>query len=192
MATSFQGTTTKCTACDKTVYLVDKLTADNRIYHKACFRCHHCKGTLKVPRPACFICKAETSIGLCVRLRMYVLRRSSPTTTPSRECSTAGLTSTSCSRGQGAWTRASKVSSFSPLPFAVRNRSSGVLACLLTYKWLQELRRLSSQKETLGMRYMQRLNIHVFMCFSQCLQSLHFFPSLFQSRVAQETNTFNH
>jgi len=48
MATSFQGTTTKCTACDKTVYLVDKLTADNRVYHKACFRCHHCKGTLKV------------------------------------------------------------------------------------------------------------------------------------------------
>ncbi|OAY81320.1 LIM domain-containing protein WLIM1 [Ananas comosus] len=44
---AFQGTTTKCTACDKTVYLVDKLTADNRIYHKACFRCHHCKGTLK-------------------------------------------------------------------------------------------------------------------------------------------------
>jgi hypothetical protein len=50
MATSFKGTTTKCTACDKTVYLVDKLTADNRIYHKACFRCHHCKGTLKVSR----------------------------------------------------------------------------------------------------------------------------------------------
>ncbi|GJN34975.1 hypothetical protein PR202_gb23694 [Eleusine coracana subsp. coracana] len=48
MATSFKGTTTKCTACDKTVYLVDKLTADNRIYHKACFRCHHCKGTLKL------------------------------------------------------------------------------------------------------------------------------------------------
>jgi transposase-like protein len=48
MATSFQGTTTKCNACDKTVYLVDKLTADNRVYHKACFRCHHCKGTLKV------------------------------------------------------------------------------------------------------------------------------------------------
>jgi hypothetical protein len=47
MATSFKGTTTKCTACDKTVYLVDKLTADNRVYHKACFRCHHCKGTLK-------------------------------------------------------------------------------------------------------------------------------------------------
>jgi cysteine/glycine-rich protein len=48
MATSFQGTTTKCMACDKTVYLVDKLTADNRVYHKACFRCHHCKGTLKL------------------------------------------------------------------------------------------------------------------------------------------------
>ncbi|KAF4368652.1 hypothetical protein F8388_003353 [Cannabis sativa] len=45
---AFAGTTQKCMACDKTVYLVDKLTADNRVYHKACFRCHHCKGTLKL------------------------------------------------------------------------------------------------------------------------------------------------
>ncbi|KAJ9560352.1 hypothetical protein OSB04_005512 [Centaurea solstitialis] len=45
---AFAGTTQKCMACDKTVYLVDKLTADNRIYHKACFRCHHCNGTLKL------------------------------------------------------------------------------------------------------------------------------------------------
>jgi len=45
---SFAGTTQKCMACDKTVYLVDKLTADNRVYHKACFRCHHCRGTLKL------------------------------------------------------------------------------------------------------------------------------------------------
>ncbi|KAJ4701610.1 LIM domain-containing protein [Melia azedarach] len=45
---SFAGTTQKCMACEKTVYLVDKLTADNRVYHKACFRCHHCKGTLKL------------------------------------------------------------------------------------------------------------------------------------------------
>ncbi|XP_059653012.1 LIM domain-containing protein WLIM1-like isoform X2 [Cornus florida] len=45
---AFVGTTQKCTACNKTVYLVDKLTADNRTYHKACFRCHHCKGTLKL------------------------------------------------------------------------------------------------------------------------------------------------
>ena len=45
---AFAGTTQKCKACEKTVYLVDQLTADNRIYHKACFRCHHCKGTLKL------------------------------------------------------------------------------------------------------------------------------------------------
>lgn len=45
---AFAGTTQKCTACEKTVYLVDKLTADNRVYHKACFRCHHCRGTLKL------------------------------------------------------------------------------------------------------------------------------------------------
>uniref|UniRef100_A0A803NNX5 LIM zinc-binding domain-containing protein n=1 Tax=Cannabis sativa TaxID=3483 RepID=A0A803NNX5_CANSA len=48
MATLFAGTTQKCTACNKTVYLVDKLTADTRIYHKACFRCHHCRNTLKL------------------------------------------------------------------------------------------------------------------------------------------------
>ncbi|KAH9655639.1 LIM domain-containing protein WLIM1 [Citrus sinensis] len=48
MASPFGGTQQKCMACDKTVYLVDKLTADNRVYHKACFRCHHCKGTLKL------------------------------------------------------------------------------------------------------------------------------------------------
>ncbi|KAK8714305.1 hypothetical protein V6N13_149498 [Hibiscus sabdariffa] len=47
MAT-FQVTQQKCNACNKTVYLIDKLTADNRVFHKACFRCHHCKGTLKL------------------------------------------------------------------------------------------------------------------------------------------------
>ncbi|KAE8669687.1 LIM domain-containing protein WLIM2a [Hibiscus syriacus] len=46
MAT-FAGTQQKCMACNKTVYLVDKLTADNRVFHKACFRCHHRNGTLK-------------------------------------------------------------------------------------------------------------------------------------------------
>ncbi|XP_040870433.1 LIM domain-containing protein WLIM1-like isoform X1 [Glycine max] len=48
MMASFAGTTQKCKACEKTVYLVDQLTADNKIYHKSCFRCYHCKGTLKL------------------------------------------------------------------------------------------------------------------------------------------------
>ncbi|XAR50144.1 hypothetical protein NMG60_11004397 [Bertholletia excelsa] len=45
---NFSGTTQKCKACEKTVYWVDQLTADNKVYHKSCFRCHHCKGTLKL------------------------------------------------------------------------------------------------------------------------------------------------
>ncbi|CAN4115156.1 unnamed protein product [Withania somnifera] len=49
---AFAGTIQKCMACEKTVYLVDKLTADSRVYHKACFRCHHCKGTLKKSQAA--------------------------------------------------------------------------------------------------------------------------------------------
>ncbi|CAI0398735.1 unnamed protein product, partial [Linum tenue] len=53
MAT-FAGTTEKCKACEKTVYLVDQLAADNKVYHKACFRCHHCKGTLKLSNYSSF------------------------------------------------------------------------------------------------------------------------------------------
>ncbi|KAE9591262.1 putative transcription factor interactor and regulator LIM family [Lupinus albus] len=45
---SFIGTQQKCKACEKTVYPVDQLSADGTAYHKACFRCSHCKGTLKV------------------------------------------------------------------------------------------------------------------------------------------------
>ncbi|XP_043703247.1 LIM domain-containing protein WLIM1-like [Telopea speciosissima] len=51
---TFGGTTEKCKACDKTVYLVDQLRADSKIYHKACFRCHHCKGTLKLSNYSSF------------------------------------------------------------------------------------------------------------------------------------------
>jgi len=48
IAMSFIGTQQKCKACEKTVYPVDQLSADGTAYHKACFRCSHCKGTLKL------------------------------------------------------------------------------------------------------------------------------------------------
>lgn len=51
---TFGGTTQKCKTCEKTVYLVDELIADGRVYHKACFRCHHCKGTLKLSNYSSF------------------------------------------------------------------------------------------------------------------------------------------
>lgn len=38
----------KCKVCEKTVYLVEQLVADGLVFHKSCFRCHHCKGTLKL------------------------------------------------------------------------------------------------------------------------------------------------
>ncbi|XP_052171670.1 LIM domain-containing protein PLIM2b-like [Diospyros lotus] len=43
---SFTGTLDKCKACDKTVYFVDLLSADGATYHRSCFKCSHCKGTL--------------------------------------------------------------------------------------------------------------------------------------------------
>ncbi|XP_042423146.1 LIM domain-containing protein PLIM2b-like [Zingiber officinale] len=45
---SFSGTQDKCKACDKTVHFIDLLTADGVSYHKTCFKCSHCKGTLSV------------------------------------------------------------------------------------------------------------------------------------------------
>ncbi|XP_042511958.1 LIM domain-containing protein WLIM2b-like [Macadamia integrifolia] len=45
---AFLGTQQKCKACDKTVYVVDQLSADGVSYHKSCFKCNHCKGTLKL------------------------------------------------------------------------------------------------------------------------------------------------
>ncbi|XP_042496734.1 LIM domain-containing protein WLIM1-like [Macadamia integrifolia] len=51
---TFGGTTEKCKACEKTVYLVDQHRADSKVYHKSCFRCHHCKGTLKLSNYSSF------------------------------------------------------------------------------------------------------------------------------------------
>ncbi|KAL6541796.1 LIM domain-containing protein WLIM2b [Orobanche gracilis] len=45
---SFIGTQQKCKACEKTVYPVELLSADGVSYHKSCFKCSHCKGTLKL------------------------------------------------------------------------------------------------------------------------------------------------
>lgn len=45
---SFTGTQQKCKACGKTVYPVELLSADGVDYHKSCFKCTHCKGTLKL------------------------------------------------------------------------------------------------------------------------------------------------
>ncbi|KAG0459189.1 hypothetical protein HPP92_022317 [Vanilla planifolia] len=47
-AMSFCGTQDKCKACDKTVHFIDLITADGVPYHKACFKCSHCRGTLSM------------------------------------------------------------------------------------------------------------------------------------------------
>jgi late competence protein required for DNA uptake (superfamily II DNA/RNA helicase) len=37
-----------CDACGKNVYPQEKVTADNRIWHKSCFRCLRCNNVLKL------------------------------------------------------------------------------------------------------------------------------------------------
>ncbi len=69
-AMAFAGTQQKCKACEKTVYLVEQLTADGVIYHKSCFRCNHCKGTLKV-RPALVSASVFLSLFLFLFHRIF-------------------------------------------------------------------------------------------------------------------------
>ncbi|KAE8710860.1 LIM domain-containing protein PLIM2b [Hibiscus syriacus] len=45
---TFSGTTEKCKACDKTVHIIDLLSADGVSYHKTCFKCTHCHGVLVI------------------------------------------------------------------------------------------------------------------------------------------------
>ena len=46
----FSGTLEKCKACEKTVYIVEMVTADGVPYHKNCFKCTHCNGKLVMGR----------------------------------------------------------------------------------------------------------------------------------------------
>ncbi|CAF3774387.1 unnamed protein product [Rotaria sordida] len=39
---------TKCFDCHKTVYAMEKIEADRKVYHKSCFKCTHCKSILKL------------------------------------------------------------------------------------------------------------------------------------------------
>ncbi|KDO39276.1 hypothetical protein CISIN_1g042895mg, partial [Citrus sinensis] len=45
---SFIGTQQKCKVCEKTVCPVEQLSTDGVVYHKSCFKCSRCKGTLKL------------------------------------------------------------------------------------------------------------------------------------------------
>ena len=40
--------TSKCTNCAKTVYPMEMITADDKAFHKRCFKCTECKATLRL------------------------------------------------------------------------------------------------------------------------------------------------
>ncbi|CAM8899632.1 unnamed protein product [Rhodiola kirilowii] len=41
LSSMFSGTLDKCSACQKTVYPLEKVTMEEEIFHKQCFRCAH-------------------------------------------------------------------------------------------------------------------------------------------------------
>ncbi|EDO50008.1 predicted protein [Nematostella vectensis] len=38
----------KCEVCNKTVYPMERLAADKKVYHKFCFKCNECNNTLRL------------------------------------------------------------------------------------------------------------------------------------------------
>ncbi|KAL6075726.1 Xin actin-binding repeat-containing protein 2 [Balamuthia mandrillaris] len=38
----------KCVKCEKTVYPGDRISVEGKVFHKACFRCQECQGTLSL------------------------------------------------------------------------------------------------------------------------------------------------
>ena len=42
-----QTTGEKCCVCEKTVYAMEKIEADKKVYHKTCFKCTSCNCPLK-------------------------------------------------------------------------------------------------------------------------------------------------
>ncbi|CAF0872712.1 unnamed protein product [Brachionus calyciflorus] len=41
-------TSEQCPVCSKAVYPMEKINIDGKAFHRGCFRCAHCKGTLKL------------------------------------------------------------------------------------------------------------------------------------------------
>jgi hypothetical protein len=41
------GGSKKCVVCEKTVYYMEKLEVDKKLFHKQCFKCKECKKTLR-------------------------------------------------------------------------------------------------------------------------------------------------
>ncbi|KAH6593047.1 hypothetical protein BASA61_004383 [Batrachochytrium salamandrivorans] len=52
-----------CQSCSKTVYAMERVVVDTHVFHRACFKCTHCKGQLKMGNLASmggvYYCKAH-------------------------------------------------------------------------------------------------------------------------------------
>lgn len=57
------GSAEKCDICTKTVYALEKLTADGKIFHKNCLRCDKCKKVLSLGNYA--VCNEQEAYALC-------------------------------------------------------------------------------------------------------------------------------
>ncbi|XP_061702797.1 LIM domain-containing protein 2 isoform X2 [Syngnathoides biaculeatus] len=45
---SFKTQKEVCSSCEKTVYPMERLVADNQVFHSSCFCCKHCKTKLSL------------------------------------------------------------------------------------------------------------------------------------------------
>jgi hypothetical protein len=67
------GTNTKCEVCTKTVYPMEEVKADGKIFHKSCFRCSNCDGVLKLGSYASMDGKTSESVAGRVLIQLVLL-----------------------------------------------------------------------------------------------------------------------
>ena len=74
----------KCVGCSKAVYENEKLVADERVFHKTCFKCEHCKKTVSLGNFASLnekiYCKVRPDSARAARSRLGSAPDHRPTT----------------------------------------------------------------------------------------------------------------
>ncbi len=60
-----------CLECGKRTYPTDRLQADDKVFHKACFRCAHCNAVIKLGSYAALEGKYYCKVSVCSIVHVF-------------------------------------------------------------------------------------------------------------------------
>jgi uncharacterized membrane protein YgcG len=79
----------KCSSCDKSVYKVEELVADEKVFHKTCFKCEHCNTTLMLGNYASYMQKYYCKVRVAsarASIARSAIHTERPTRSPDDSC----------------------------------------------------------------------------------------------------------